>query len=376
MKKTLITVCLLLSSFVTSVFALEWGGLVNNVTSVTAPNFKDLSLFQSNGAYLWVKSALNKEKSMSIAAEAMYKYNLTSNEAETNLINIIDLDLLKFSGNWDLTSGYLNVNAGRYIFSDNTGSYFAQNSDGINVVYDTPDWKVGGYVGYTGLQNRFVVVMNDAIEEKSEQFYDLTYGYVPIMVNYTYKGLGRNSISGQLSYFVDTTVNKLDKAYGSLLVQGMLGKIGTYSFNAVLGTEKFKNVMARSSLDLSFYFGQNIIASFGADYASGQNKMFSIFQPITYTAIHNSPSVSGSADVVVPRFTAVFAYDKLAVTLNEKLVMSFPEKFELNGLDSSLNVIYNLFSDLQIGASLNVYADFINTKSNNYSAVVNASFAF
>ena len=128
---------------------------------------------------------------------------------------------------------------------------------------------------------------------------------------------------------------------------------------------------------MSFYISNNIMASFGVDYTSGDHGFLGFFMPVTYKPIHNSQSGTGGADVIVPRLTGIFVIDKLCITANEKVVMSVPKKgFTFNGLDTSVSAVYNIFSDLQISCTLNAYADLVNAEYHVFSATLNAGFAF
>lgn len=375
MKKFLVSLALV-AGFATSLFAFEWGGLITNVTNVATPDFKEFGLNQSNGAYLWCNSFLNESKTLRFSGEALYKYSMPLPADKKGFKNIVDLDLLKLTGNWGINGSLLNLNAGRFVYSDKTGNIFDQVSDGVNVSYSTYNWNVGAYAGYTGLLNRFNVFMYSVPDDsKVEQFYDLSYGYVPILVDFTFTNLGDNSLGVQAGYFLDATGNKYDKLFGSLFARGPISGIGNYFVSATVGTIGFDCIMLRASFDLSFFIKQNFLFSIGADYASGDNKVFTTFEGITQLPIHNS-LFEAYTDAIVPRCTFMFALDKFAISIDEKLVTTIPEKFVVNGLDSTAGIVFNVFSDLKLSAAVNAYTNFVNKDEGNFGASLNAAFAF
>lgn len=377
MKKILILIALI-ASVTTSLFAFEWGGMINNNTSISTSTFKDVKGNQSNGISLWFNAPLKEDKSLRVTGEGSYKFNLPINDSSKEFVNILDLSLLKFAGAWGLNGNNIFLNAGRFSYTDRSSQIFSQNSDGLNISYTTYKWSIGLYAGYTGLINRLNVAMLDNLKvtPKSNQLYDLSYGYIPLMLDYCISINGGNAIGLGANYFINTTEKQHDKAYANLTVNGTLANIGTYQVAATVGTENFKNVMMRASLDLSFYAGQFMLISAGVDYTSGKNKTFVPYAPISLLTVHSSPSVLLTSDVIVPRVTVVFAKDNFVATLNEKFVTSVADKFTANGLDSNISIVYNALSDVQLGANIIAYTDFTDKQFNNFGVGLNVNFAF
>lgn len=378
MKKVSIIAVLIFSIFTSSLFSLEWGGLFNNTTVLATADFKNFPVNQSNGVFMWLKSSLNKEKTLNVSAEAVYKYSMPISNNDITFQNIVDLNLLKFSGSWSLGDNTLSLDVGRFSYSDIAGAFFIQNSDGLYAKFGNLNWNVGLYGGYTGLLNRFTVGMQDLVERtKMNQIYDLCYAYVPIAVDFTLANIKQNSLSFQLAYFLDTAGGKKDKAYFDFVARGPLGGIGGYSASIAAGTAGFKNVMLFSSFDLTFYVSNSILASFGTEYASGDHGVLALYTPITYRPVHSSQSVIFGSDAIVPRLTAMFLIDKLCVTANEKIVMSISKKgFKLNGFDTSISGVYNIFSDLQVSCNLGAYVDLVDKTYNNFNVMLNVNFTF
>lgn len=375
MKKVLITLALI-AGISTSVFGIEWGGHFNNSSSGSTADFKSFNANQSNAISFSLSGALTKDKSLRFVTEALYKYNLAIPVVENSFVNIVDLPLLKLAGSWGGPGSYLQLNAGRFGYADKAGHIFSQASDGINVSYSSYEWIVGVYAGYTGLLNRFTVFMENTPEEqKLNQLYDFSYGFVPLMADFTFTNIGDSSLGVQAAYFLDVNGNKNDRAYANITSAGPLGSIGTYYFAATVGTAKFNNLMLRASVDLSFPVGNNIIVSAGADYASGKNNVFAPFVGITQLPLHSSLMGTG-LETVIPRLSGMFVFDNVIVTLNEKLISVVTDKFGINGLDSNVSVVYNLFKDLKLSATVTAYTDFRSQDANNFSAGLNIDFAF
>ena len=61
----------------------------------------------------------------------------------------------------------------------------------------------------------------------------------------------------------------------------------------------------------------------------------------------------------------------------ERIVITMPkDEAKLNGFDTSINVVYNVFSDLQIGCDAGAYICKEVKELSNYYATLNAKLAF
>ena len=68
--------------------------------------------------------------------------------------------------------------------------------------------------------------------------------------------------------------------------------------------------------------------------------------------------------------------NKFYAKLTEKTVIVPEDETKLFGLDSVLDLKYNIFSDLQVGANGTLYFDFGDKKYNNISFSINAALEF
>ena len=383
MKKVIMSVAILLASLTTSLFALEWGGLVNNTTVVTTPDFKGVKINQGNEFYLWANGPLNKSQTLRFAAEGKYKFNWDSyysNYPNHGMDHALDVTLLKLSGNWVFGNKKLLLDVGRFNYADKVGAYFFQPSDGLSLRYEAISSRFGLYAGYTGLLNKHTVLMQNDVDlgEENSILYDFTYGYVPIMLDATFSHVGPLEIGLQASYFLDiANKGKASQAYGTVTLAGGLSNIGQYSVNLVAGTNNFKDLMMYGAADITFYVNDNVLLMVGSEYASGKNESMKIstFRPITARPFGTGNEIDSM--VIAPRASSVFMIGNFLMTLNEKLTLSlYNEKFEVNSLDSNLSMVYNVFSDLQLGLSGMASVNFKDKSQNNYGVVVNASLSF
>ena len=379
MKKILSTfVALLFISTFASAFS--WSGLVDNTTKGSTSTMESFGLYQTNGIYLSMNVPLSKTGNLSFVTEGMYKYTLTANSKAGNPVftNIADLSLFKIGGNWKVGNNVLTLNAGRFSYSDLSSVIFSQASDGLYFTYDSTSLKVSLYAGYTGLINSLNVTMLDPSSTSNSQFYNLCPGYIPLAADFAYKTLfGANSVTLQAIYFLDPKRELTDKFYGTLSLSGPISSIASYNLLASLGSENFKNLMLYSSANFSFYLGNFAVVSAGAEYASGQNGPFTAFRTITSRTAYYANGGMETSSILMPKVSAMFVFGKLYANITEKVVFSLPgSEITGQGSDTSLSLICNVMSDVQIGTDINVYADFTSSAMNYYAASLKASLAF
>lgn len=347
MKKSLGLIAL--TFIIASSFAASWSGVLDNNTKLFTTDFDKMAITQSNGIFLSTNVPINE--TFRFSGEVLYKYNLNAMESKTDFQNIVDADLIKLNGLWKMGTSNLSFDAGRFIISDLSSTVFSQTSDGVNVNYETAKWKVGAYVGYTGLLNSLNVSMTDLTISKND-FYNLTVAYVPASVNFAYTSLfGSNVIGAQAYYFLGITEGLTNKLYGEISLSGPVSTSGSYSTSVVAGLND-KDFMLFAKADYSAFISKKTIVGGGIDFATKN------FVTITAkTASSNGTPLSG---VLVPRINGMFVSDKFIATLNEKIVFSIPQNqpdksFDFVGLDSAITVLYNIFSDLQVGCDVGAF---------------------
>ncbi len=378
MKKLILSTLLAFSFSFSSLFALSWSGLLDDNSTLSSNyDFSVISLNQSNGLYLSLNSDITKDGNLQFAAEALYKYfwNVDLKNGGSKFTNIVDCDLLKLYGSWAVGKGSFSFNAGRFLYSDFSSSVFSQISDGLYLSYDSLKVNASLYAGYTGLLNRLNVSMIDNEFDSDDQFYKFCPGYVPLAVDLSYKALFEtNTIGVQAECFIPVSSKNVIKGYGTLSLAGHLGTIGNYSAAVVVGTEKFKDIMLDAKLDTGFFLGQSSMLSLGGEYISGVQGEIKPFITISSRSVGHSGFYNG---VIVPKASIMFVANRFYASATEMVIISLPEKEgKLDGFDTGINILYNLFSDLQIGCDVGFYICKDDNTRNNFSATLRASLAF
>ncbi len=384
MKKIIVSSLLAFTCLLSSAFAFSWAGLVDNNTKISENHdFTKPVLNQSNGIYLSGYSNIGDAGNMRIAAEAMYKYsfNYDVKDDKAKLKNVADLDLFKFAGDWGVGPGIVSLSAGRFKYTDFSDAVFKQVSDGLYLSFNSSTMKAAVYAGYTGLLNRLNVSMVDSESKDDDNFYALCPKYLPILADYSYKGLlGPNTIGLQGAFYAPLSDDYTMKAYGTFILNGYIGTMGSYDARVTAGTEKpkgkdsFDGVMLDAKLDTSFYLNNVSMVNIGAEYVSGEQGDIKPFVTVSSRSFGGAPFYNG---VIVPKAGIMYAAGKLYANVTERVIISMPkDEAKLDGFDTSASVVYNIFSDLQLGCNLGAYICKETKELSNYYATLKASLAF
>lgn len=362
--------------FTASVSAFTWSGLIDNNTKLSKNALPDMGFSQSNGIYLSVATPLSGN--LNFSAEGLYKYSYTKTGDVSNFTNIADVDLLKLGGAWKTSSGVVNLSAGRFFISDASSAVFAQTSDGLYFNYSISAVTLGLYAGYTGLLNSLNVSMAVPNSNTNDQFYNLSAGYIPLSAEVSYGALFETDTIGlQVMYFLDPTQDLPSVLYGTVSLAGSVSTIGMYSVSATFGSVKFDNFMMYAKGDLTFFASDSVIVGVGAEYASGEQGSLSAFSSITAKTACNYAGGYALSGILLPKLSFTYSSNGLYANLTEKLVSLMPaEEIDFNGFDTTATVLYNIFSDLQIGLDLNAYFDIKDSDLNYFAGTVKASLTF
>ena len=377
MKKSLSFVFLLISFVLSPLFAVSYGALLDNDSCIASNNdFSQNLLKQSNGIALYLNTPFNNEGTLKFSTEALYRYKLSVNlQTNKNDFNhIVDLDLFKFSGKWNIANAFIQINAGRFLIGDISKIPFLQTSDGIAFGYEARKFKFSAYAGYTGLLNSLNVSMTEKDFSSEQQFYALCPAYIPLSFSIVHKAFMQNNTLGfEIEHFIPITQNKTSKTYATLLVSGPVSSFGNYSFNAIFGLENKINVMFDTVFDINFFTGNFGVLTAGAEYISGNHGGLKPFITVSERTIGNSSFING---VILPKLSYVYTKNNFCAGVTETVVFAVPdETIKFDGFDTSINLIYNLFSDLQISCDLGAYICTENQSFSNYTASIKARFA-
>ena len=376
----------ILACLLAPVFAFTWNGVVDNTSKLSSnDDFSALTLEQSNGVHLSINAPFNTTGTLKFVAEGSFKYKLTSNfDAKTSDLKMIaNCDLFKFSGKWNIGKGIVALDLGRFMISDISGNVFAQKSDGLSLSYDALKFRVGAYAGYTGLQNRLDLTMLNNPQDDAN-FYALTAGYVPVMVNFTYKTLFETQtlgIQGEAFIPVANIEDKTKYAYGTLMLNGPIGVIGAYTLKGTVGLSDFKNLMIDGGLDFNFYIANKAIMVAGGEFVSFEKDSLHYFTPITTRTITTDPFFTGG---ILPKVSFIYAQSNVLTSVTGKGVIQMGDETKFHGVDVTASLICNVFSDLQVGCDLGAFVAVDKdvkeaikaSKSNVYYATLKASLAF
>ena len=378
MKKLILSGVLAISCIFSTAFAFTWSGVVTNNSKFTAnDDFSRLALAQSNGIYLSMGSNLNETGTLRIIGEGLYKYNLDVDfdSNDTEFKNIADLDLLKLAGDWTVGEGVLSMNLGRFKYEDFSGAVFNQLSDGLYLGYDSLKFKVALYGGCTGLLNRLDVSMVDNKYEEDDDFYALCPMYIPVTLDVSYKALFESSTIGlQGACYIPVSDDYTMKAYGTLILNGFLGTVVSYDARFTAGFDDLKDLMLDAKLDTNFFVTKNFMVTAGGEYVSGAQGDIKPFVTLSTRSFGNAPFTNG---VIVPKLALLCATKNFYAGLTERVILSMPEEeVDLDGFDTSLNIVYNVLSDVQIGCDAGAYICTEAKEKSNYYGTIKASLAF
>lgn len=372
MKKLIISICTVLCLFVTPLTAVEWGGLLFNDSGVSTPDFKDITVKQSDGISLWLKTPLGTNSGFYFSTEALYKFNLEINkDAGTSFTQIVDLPLLKVSGDIAAGPGLLSLNAGRFFYVDGSTAVISQVVDGVSVSYTLPVVKVGAFAGYTGLLNGLNVSMAVS-PEKDNQIYNMAYPYLPLGGFVELPALGGNqSLELDAYYLLDLGSAKNNLCYANLVLSGPIANSVYYNAATSLGFINFKSMMNYSALSFLVFPSNSISLNAGVTFGSAADQgtfaSFTSLSPVSFAA----------AGKITPKVGLTFTTETLCFDLGGNFVLLYDAgKYSPSNTDWNIGVIYNIFSDLQVGFSADASIDLTEAKANNFNVKLNISLAF
>ena len=371
MKKLIISICTLFC-FLAPLSSIEWGGLLFNDTGVSTPDFKDITVNQSDGVSLWVKSPLGEDTGFYFSSEVLYKFNIEfikgSSPAFTQLV---DLPLLKVSGDLNTGAGVLSLNAGRFYYVDGSAAVISQIIDGVSVSYTLPLIKVGGFLGYTGLLNSLNVPMAFA-PTKDTKIYNMAYPYLPVGGFVDFSILGNQNLEFDAYYLLDLgkAEEKTNLIFANAVLSGPITNIIYYNFATSLGFANMKNMMNYSSFSVLMFPSEALSLSAGINFATTEQSSF-----VSYTSL--AASSLAAVGKITPKASLTFTTRNMCIDFGGNFVLAYTDKkYEPSNTDWNIGIIYNIFSDLQIGFNVNTSFDVTGANAHNYNAKLNLSLAF
>lgn len=376
MKKLIVSICTAFCLLAAPLAAVEWGGLIFNDTGaeLQGPEYADsLTITQANGLSLWVKSPL-ADTGFYFSGEALYKFKLAfAKGSDTTLEQIADVPLLKVSGDVELGSGIFTLNAGRFYYVDSTTAVISQTIDGVSAKYALPSVKFGGLLGYTGLLNALNVSMAGGSPKTDSKIYGLTDNpYLPLGITFEVPSLFANqALELDAYYLLDLGEAKINKCYANLMLSGPLTSSLFYNVATSFGFVDFKDMMNYSSFSLLIFPSDTTTFTLGAMFGSADGQgPFTAFDSISTTSIL-------AASNITPKIAFTYTNSNLYFNIGGNVPFGYDgSKYGISQAGCDLNLLYNIFSDFQIGFSVNSTIDLTGANTHSFNAKLSAALAF
>lgn len=356
--------------FFANLFAFEWGGIITNETRVNSSikSFSNTVFRQSNSITLWGSFPFTNQLKSKLVFQTSYRYFFDFNfKNQKNLLNIFDIDLLKYSTQIDFKRNSLNFDFGRFFVSDLSGRIFSQNCDGISLGLIFPAFEFNTYFGYTGLLNSLNVKMiNKSKEIPVNQGYSITHSYIPLILTFSLPEFFLNqTLSLQTSLFFDTSNDKFNRFYGTVNLSGPFANSLVYSFIASVQTFDFKSISNFSSFNLKYFFSPKMAFDFFVEYASGNQLFFTPFVAVSSIQSFDSLTSPEYTQVLLSGVDFIMSLNSVYFDLNFKGVFLAQNSLQFDGINCKSNCKFNLMSDVQVGLLFCLYYDFLTKGENN-----------
>lgn len=383
MKRSLISI-LFAMLLLPSSFGYEWGLSLVNSTEFKGQEFDSLKLNQNDSLSLWTKIPFNKSNSSYLVGDVSYhfKYEDAGNNP-VGLQNIVNLNMFKFVS--ELSFNNVNkmfIMAGRFPIVDSSRKVFAQSSDGLYLKYAGVFTNISLYGGYTGLLNsKEVTVLTPAetkYKEASNDFYTLAPKYVPVSVMFNFPSLFANQqLNIQGWGFLDLNGDNFNRYYANIELDGYLAKGLNYSLSSVFGTVNFENLMNCSELNIKYFISEPFALQGSVLYASGKNGMFDTFTGVTSNSVILAYENTECSNLFKAELGAVVSVlQKCLISAKGAYVADFTEEsMDYRGIQWESNIIWNIFDDVQLSASMGQFYG-QDSKDNQTRMSVNLNLAF
>jgi len=366
-------------------FALDYGGAFSNYTRLKGKNFSNLKLDQVNDLSGWIKYWIPGQEKMYVAAEAIYEFEYDA--AAKKSFNRVDIDLLKFSGTWNVAQRPLTVNAGRFIFADYTSLIMNQSCDGVWASCKLPSLSVSAYAGYTGLLNAVFVKMQshpkEAFKYKTDKAYQLAQKYFVTAAGVSVPNLfGSHCALAQVLAAFKLDGKSFNRVYFTAGMNGPIWRSLYYSATATFGFQNYEGgdfgLTNLTKAMAAYYFDfMDLSVNAGFVYASGKNGPFKPFYGFTkidaYDAF-NEPQHTGVLKLTAGATVKPIA--KVLAKLDAALVFDVMEKAKYKGFEWNVGADWQILSDAKVGASFLQYIDKDNKDLNKVQLALDGTITF
>lgn len=356
-------------------FSVETGGLVtNDTTFANVEKGEALKLNQKNGANIWFRLPLTADGSSYFTAEGAFKseYIASEEDSDKKLKLTLDATLFKLAVKKDLSSGDIQLSAGRFFNSDTTGYIYSQNGDGIKIDANISRVSLSLYGAYTGLLNaKNVTILNQGgnselspdLTDKEKTLYVVAKKYAVGAATFSLPNIiaGQTiSLEGLGAFSLEST--KYSRMYGTVALTGPIVSPVFYSVTSTIGMFKYddgdteKGNLSTASISAYPDF-KSMSISLNGVYASGKQGSFKAFQGFT--------SSTAADSLASPEYTSIA---KGGISATIKPVSNFllnasgnivfntaggdeNDKIEQAGFQYSAGFNFQVLSDVSLGAS-------------------------
>ena len=382
MKKllTALTIALCFSAFLS---AYEWGGVVKNVSTLKTPDFSNYSYRQSDGLFFWYTTPI-ADTGFKFALEGLYSFSYSNAPSNGEAVNqILDIDLLKFSKVIKAPTFTANINFGRFNYTDETKTIFNQNMDGASVKFTFKKIAYKAAVGYTGLLNEknvSILSSKSVAYGTNKQFYKLAYPYLvaDLGVNFNNLFAGQN-LKFEVMSFIDLGAEEKNRVYLETVMSGPIVKRFTYNASFILQTLNFEDIGLFAALNTFYTFENNMYIKAGVEYASGASDSLAKFATVSSRTVTNSYTLHETTSMILPGVQFVYVGKNYYWGIDSKFLMDYAsDGFKAGGVEADFIMVYNLFSDLQLGFDIFTFTDIsgASVTNSNYGAELRLTFTF
>lgn len=391
MKKTL--ALLLAASMFASAFAAEFGGTLGESVEIYTNDFDPVAMEEKTKLTLFFRTPLGPSSYFVAEGKVAptYDVNDISEFGDGDFLCPIDLTLFKYAYSMKTgASSSLNIVAGRFGIVDASGYILNLPADALSVSYNSQNIVAGGYVGYTGLQNGInTVLLNGDLDDVDNDYYfcsspfllgqaSVTFPYLFLNQSLGVEGLCAIGTKGPNGDNTD-----YNRFYGTLSLAGVLGARKFYNLSTTFGAEvidgDFDKVSNLTQLSFTCYIPEfyDCQLTFSGVYASGEQGPFAAFKGIS--------SIESSFAMYAPDYSGLIKAGACATvkpmvnmlaSLGADVIISCPDdSFEYAGVQVYGGLIYQIYTDLELGLSLHQYIG-DDDKDNETSLTLGATLAF
>lgn len=376
MKKVFrkIFLSLMISCTVNTLFALDFGGVLSNVTEVNPTKDNFFNLEQQNNLSVWIKSPLGESGDNYFIAEGLYRFTY---KKDFYTLNYIDLSLLKFVLNKEVGDNKFSANIGRFVYSDITSYIFTQATDGAELSYSGSFFDCSFLLSYTGLLNENIVQMNYSPDyrEKIDSVYSFSDKFLVSSLTFSLPAFIKNNslaVQGIGSIRIDDLA--YNRFYFILSLNGAISDNLFYGLNGVAFASSYaKEDFKFSPFGYAYlnFFYEKLYVNANVIYA-GED-----FIGISRLPALNSAYEPEYSGLLVPGLVVSYKIDdNIRLFGDAKVAFDNTNNFELKGFQYKLGLDYQVLTDFYVGLKWLQYFDINKSDKDLNSLILSASISF